>query len=467
MNKKWIGAAPGNFQTGRAAGMKPEMIVLHSLNGTLADGAARYNRPGTGLSSHYAVGASGEVHQYVQEPDTAFHAGLVINPTAALVIGRPRTNPNFYSVGIDCEGTPGTPLTPAQAAAAAALLRQVAAAWDIPLDVGHIIPHSAIRSSVTCPGAAVDIPPLLQFGAAELVLQSPGVQTVRTVSTVNLRPQASTARPAVGQIAAGAPVAVTGFVMGETVKGNSFWYINQDGLFFWAGVTDHPNPGVPDTETTTDEADHAPPPPAAAAPDINRDRFKFTRLMSGRPRKNLIILHFTAGASAVSAFNTWNNSTGHVATPYIVDRDGTIYELFDPACWAFHLGIPNSGGVHDMRSIGIEIANVGPLKLGADGTTLTWWTGAAYTGPSRVLDQPWRGYSHFADFPAAQVSAVAALVAQLCHQFGIPKRLPPDNKRFEFDLGLFKDYAGVATHSNFRMDKWDIGPAFDWPALGL
>jgi hypothetical protein len=26
-----------------------------------------------------------------------------------------------------------------------------------------------------------------------------------------------------------------------------------------------------------------------------------------------------------------------VATPYVIDRDGTVYELFDPA---FHLGLP-------------------------------------------------------------------------------------------------------------------------------
>lgn len=466
MDKKWIGAAAGNFKTGRAAGMKPEIIVLHSLNGSLAAGDARFASPGTGLSSHYAVGAAGDVHQYVKEADTAFHAGLVVNPTANLVVGRPKTNPNYYSIGIDHEGKPGAPLTAAQAAASAELIRQVATVWGIPLDTDHVIPHSAIRASADCPGSALDIASLLQTSAAQPALQTPAALAVKTVSKVNLRSRASTASTVVGQIAAGETVPVTGFVQGEAVSGNSFWYTSPDGRFFWAGATDHPNPGASDPVATTDETDHAPA-DTSTAPAINRDRYKFTRLMSGRPRKNLIILHFTAGQSAQSAFDTWNNATGHVATPYIIDRDGAIYELFDPACWAFHLGIADSGGVHDMRSIGIEIANVGPLKPGADGMTLTWWTGSAYKGPSRALDQPWRGFSHFADFPAAQVNSVAALVAQLCAQFGIPKRLPPAEKQFQCDLGFFGSYTGIATHSNFRMDKWDIGPAFDWPALGI
>jgi hypothetical protein len=29
-----------------------------------------------------------------------------------------------------------------------------------------------------------------------------------------------------------------------------------------------------------------------------------------------------------------------VATAYVIDRDGTVFELFDPAAWAFHLGLP-------------------------------------------------------------------------------------------------------------------------------
>src|SRR5512137_1050190 len=99
MDKQWIGCAPDNFRKGRPAGLKPEMIVLHTLDGSLADADVRYSRPGVLMSVHYAVGNNGKINQYVDEKDTAYHTGLVVNPSASLVKSRPNTNPNFYTIG--------------------------------------------------------------------------------------------------------------------------------------------------------------------------------------------------------------------------------------------------------------------------------------------------------------------------------------------------------------------------------
>jgi hypothetical protein len=37
----------------------------------------------------------------------------------------------------------------------------------------------------------------------------------------------------------------------------------------------------------------------------------------------------------------------------------------------------------------------------------------------------------------------------------------------EFDLAHYAGFQGIAAHHNFRKDKWDVGPAFDWDRLGL
>ncbi len=42
------------------------------------------------------------------------------------------------------------------------------------------------------------------------------------------------------------------------------------------------------------------------------------------------MLHHTAGGSARSTFNYWNGNATRIATAYIVERDGTIFEVFDP-----------------------------------------------------------------------------------------------------------------------------------------
>lgn len=192
-------------------------------------------------------------------------------------------------------------------------------------------------------------------------------------------------------------------------------------------------------------------------------------------KKDLIVLHFTAGTTARSAYQTWLNESKPVATAYLVERDGTIYEVFDPSYWAFHLGVKKGPkGVHDRRSIGIEIANVGPLKASsADPNLLNWWPNKWQTRwctvdeQDRYVKASYRGIDYFASFPHAQLDAVAQLVSYLCDRFGIKKKLPPAARRGQCDLAYFQTFKGIASHQNFRTDKWDIGPAFDWSRLGI
>jgi N-acetyl-anhydromuramyl-L-alanine amidase AmpD len=196
--------------------------------------------------------------------------------------------------------------------------------------------------------------------------------------------------------------------------------------------------------------------------------------------KDLIVLHFTAGTTARSAFDTWRNDPRRIATSYIVDLDGSIYEVFPASSWASHLGVSSPQSIQDRRSIGIEIANVGPLQRSTDDpTVLNWWpkrtsTSADFTTKFCRLEETekyvaanFRGKSHFASYPDVQVEAVAALLRLLCEQFRIPPALPPLARRFECDVNAFSTYKGVCSHANFRQDKWDIGPAFPWDRLGL
>jgi N-acetyl-anhydromuramyl-L-alanine amidase AmpD len=187
-----------------------------------------------------------------------------------------------------------------------------------------------------------------------------------------------------------------------------------------------------------------------------------------KPLKDLIVLHFTAGQSARSAFDAWRADSTRVATAFIVDVDGTIYETFPPAKWAHHLGV-KGGTAQDKRSIGVELANVGPLKVSlTDPQILNWWPsgfGKAWCRleeTARYVKATYRGADFFASFPEAQTRAAAQLVHRLCDEFSIPRALPPKSKRMEHDAAFFSSFQGVAAHHNFRSDKWDTGPAFDW-----
>ena len=227
---------------------------------------------------------------------------------------------------------------------------------------------------------------------------------------------------------------------------------------------------------TTDEATLPPaPPPATPIPSrlaIDRKKFALApgQFFAQEFPKDLLVLHFTAGQSARSAYDTWRATPLQVATAYIVDTDGTIYECFSPRAWAYHLGVTGTASAnwkHDKRSIGIEIANPGPLVIDkANPQQLNWWPADFSTKwctlaeTTKYVAVPYRGFSHFAAVPSCQTDAVTALVDHLCHTFSIPKVLPAVAQQTEFDMSFFNAFKGIATHQNFRKDKSEIGPAF-------
>src|SRR6266571_1562932 len=108
MITKWIGSTNKTF--GRQ-GWRPEAIVVHLMNDEdIASVDEWFNtpKPPDGeppVSAHYGIAKNGDVHQYVQEMDTAWHAGRVSKPVWALI--KPGVNPNLYTAGIEHEGKRG------------------------------------------------------------------------------------------------------------------------------------------------------------------------------------------------------------------------------------------------------------------------------------------------------------------------------------------------------------------------
>ena len=162
MQSEWIGCAPGNFRKGRH-GHAPRAIVIHIIVGSLASAGLTFRDPRSSVSAHYGVGKSGQVQRFVEETDTAFHAGTVVRPTWKLI--DPHVNPNYYTIGIEHEGQPQIAWPDEQYATSAMLVREIAARWKILLDRDHVIMHREIRASKTCPGSA-DIDRLIRQASA-------------------------------------------------------------------------------------------------------------------------------------------------------------------------------------------------------------------------------------------------------------------------------------------------------------
>lgn len=167
-----------NFTAGRVAA-KPEIVVIHIMDGTLTGTDSWFASPESGVSAHYSVGKKGEVHQYVKETDTAWHAGRVKNPSFSLY--KKDVNPNLYTIGIEHEGNATTVWSPAMKKASAELLKDICARWNIPLDRDHVIGHYQVFSAKPdCPAkdkAIIDELILLAKGTSAPSLQD-GIKKV-------------------------------------------------------------------------------------------------------------------------------------------------------------------------------------------------------------------------------------------------------------------------------------------------
>lgn len=184
--------------------------------------------------------------------------------------------------------------------------------------------------------------------------------------------------------------------------------------------------------------------------------------------KKRIVVHYTAGylKGDIAALTKKDN---HVSTPFVVARDGTVYNLWSSRFWSYHLGKGAAGGNTEMSrsSVAIELSNLGYLRQKGD--NLLTYSGDLYCTLDEKafyskLDKPFRGYSYFATHTDAQYRSLGALLRYLTRTYDIPTEFLPEAKRYDVFEGVDK-FRGITTHVNYQPQaygKWDIGPAFDW-----
>jgi len=76
---------------------------------------------------------------------------------------------------------------------------------------------------------------------------------------------------------------------------------------------------------------------------------------------SLLVMHYTGMKSADEALQRLCDSNSQVSSHYVVDQDGTIYQLVDEDKRAWHAGISYWRGYKNVNNIaiGIEIVNKG------------------------------------------------------------------------------------------------------------
>ena len=78
-------------------------------------------------------------------------------------------------------------------------------------------------------------------------------------------------------------------------------------------------------------------------------------------RPNLVVIHHTSNNAIEPALATLTNPAREVSAHYVIERDGTVYQLVDERLRAWHAGKSRWGADTDVNSssIGIELDNNG------------------------------------------------------------------------------------------------------------
>lgn len=136
MQTQWLPASTNNYERGRGA-EKIEYIILHWSNSEpLTTIDTKFVDANRLASTHYAIHNT-QVHQYVKDEDTAFHAG------SAVV--------DKKSLSIICVGGVNMPITEATYQTVALLIEELARKYRIRIDADHIKGHNSVAQG-RCPG---------------------------------------------------------------------------------------------------------------------------------------------------------------------------------------------------------------------------------------------------------------------------------------------------------------------------
>jgi N-acetyl-anhydromuramyl-L-alanine amidase AmpD len=185
-------------------------------------------------------------------------------------------------------------------------------------------------------------------------------------------------------------------------------------------------------------------------------------------KKQSIFLHHTAGGTAEGAIRWFDQTPEAVGTAYVIDRDGTIFQVFDDAKWAFHLGVKGDNNDAEKQSIGIEIVARGWL-VEENGKFFHYPLFPNKAGKTEIpkdevweFKNKWQGYKYYHKYTDAQIRATVALVAMLMKKYDIKPQKDFD-KFFQFNPDVaMKNLPGIWSHTAVRKDKTDIVPHEDF-----
>jgi hypothetical protein len=213
----------GNYNPGRG-GVSVDTIVIHWMDGNMADADKVFTNASTVHSAHFGV-EDGNVHQYVRLADTAFHAGIY--------------SVNQRSVGIEHSADPTRPASDATYETSSQLVVQVCRQLGHPVSFFQFKRHGDIIATQCC--GSVDVGRIrdraleIEAAAVTPTVTVASVQVpvttdfwVRLSVRAHVRDEADTESGIYDTYDAGSEIECDGQVTGEKVGSTTTWYHTKD-----------------------------------------------------------------------------------------------------------------------------------------------------------------------------------------------------------------------------------------------
>ncbi|MFW6311347.1 MAG: N-acetylmuramoyl-L-alanine amidase [Nanoarchaeota archaeon] len=177
--------------------------------------------------------------------------------------------------------------------------------------------------------------------------------------------------------------------------------------------------------------------------------------------KHQIVLHHTVSGPGIRGdLGTWAKYKSSIATCVIIERDGTINQLFSSKYWGYHLGTGNSN--LDKHSIAIELDSWGQLEKRGDKFYTVY--GNSVDVPIREYETLWRDEKYFEAYSYEQLRSLGELLLFWKDKYNIP--LTYNEDMWDVSQRALDGEKGVWAHVSYRpypskSNKWDVHPDSD------
>ena len=190
----------------------------------------------------------------------------------------------------------------------------------------------------------------------------------------------------------------------------------------------------------------------------------YTKYYSKKYPKRQVYLHHTVSPNSRSINKKgisgdvahWLKQKYNLGTYCIIDADGTIYQLFGPSYWAYHLGTRDRS--LNWYSVGIELDSLGPLIKVDDRFTSKAYPNKFYVEASNVTYYPlgYRGNYYYESYTTQQIASLKKELQMLNKRFEIP--LFYDDSIWDLSKVALAGSPGIFSHTSVRSDKSDVHP---------